>query len=90
MVEYKARSYSVGFIGDSHNKNENINSILDAHPEITEWFFLGDMVSFLPAYCGENVLSEKWFKENQKRFIGYVKGNHDHVVGRVDNSCPII
>jgi len=79
---YHAKSYNIGFLSDSHNKNDKIDEILSKHPEITEWFHLGDLVSFLNPKSKQNHLTEEWYFKNACKFVGFVQGNHDQVCGK--------
>lgn len=54
-----------------------MDKIISRHPEITEWFFLGDLVSFIGRGVNENSLTEDWYFKNKNRFSFWIKGNHD-------------
>ena len=77
MTIYQANSFNLGFVGDVHSNVTNVDKIFSLHPEISEWFFLGDLVSFINRGVNENSLTEDWYFKNKDRFVFWIKGNHE-------------
>jgi predicted phosphodiesterase len=79
---YCAKNLNIGFVSDSHNQNERINKVLFKHPEITEWFHLGDLTCFDAPGFNKNKETQAWYKENKNKFVAFLKSNHDHVTAK--------
>lgn len=86
---YKANSYNLGFVSDAHCRVHLLDKVREKHPEIEQWFFLGDLVDFQSPWCNANPDVQNWFTTNKDKFI-FIKGNHDHVTAngmiKVDHS----
>lgn len=78
---YKAKSYNLGFVSDAHCKVCLLDKVQEKHPEIEQWFFLGDLVDFQSPLYNLNPDTQAWFFKNRDRFI-FIKGNHDHMVAK--------
>lgn len=79
MLEIQVKSFPVGFASDCHGHVDKLDEIRAAHPEITQWFFLGDLVCFQKP--GNNRKAGEWLARNLNNWV-FVMGNHCAVVSR--------
>lgn len=78
MKEINITSYPLGFFGDAHGNTNKLDLIRAKHPEITQWFFLGDIVCFRKPQ--NNKKAVEWLFKNID--ILCLKGNHDEVCAK--------
>lgn len=64
--------FPIGFISDIHNNIESVKKVLIKHPEVKQWFCLGDIIDFIRPQKNDETLD--WFRTQD---IPTIKGNHE-------------
>lgn len=87
MKEIHIDSFSIGFFSDSHGQCDKIDQIIEKHPEINDWFCLGDLTSFEYPWAEKNREVQKWYFDRlnnitlpANKIKGITKSNHDWTV----------
>jgi len=65
--------FPIGVLSDVHGNIKNVKLVIDQHPEITQWFCLGDIVDDKDRFGGNQETVDWWKTCN----IITVLGNHD-------------
>lgn len=72
--------FPIGILSDVHGKLSNVTAAIEKHPEIKQWFCLGDLVDYADRFKGnENTLG--WWRECD---VPTLRGNHDRDIA---NAC---
>ena len=81
--EIKTDSYPLGFFSDCHGRVDLLDKMIAAHPEVKQWFFLGDVLCFRKPE--NNMIAGKWVEKHTSyaiKKVMFLKGNHDHVCAK--------
>lgn len=73
VVEYTIGNLPIGIISDIHGNSLPAITAINKHPEITQWFCLGDIVDYSDRF-GSNEPTVEWIKNF---LLPCIIGNHD-------------
>ncbi len=74
---FSINSYPVGIFSDCHTRMDNLAKILARHPEVKQWFCLGDIVDFIE-FDGNRATMDEWISKYSN--IPLIRGNHEEMV----------
>lgn len=70
---YSIEDFPIGIISDIHGNFKRAKDAIASHPEVKQWFCLGDVVDYTDRYKSNDAAIEWWKTTN----IPTILGNHD-------------
>lgn len=75
--DFKITEWPIGFVSDLHTNLSNLEKIITNHPEVKQWFCLGDIIDFINIENNKETM-ETWIEKYSH--IPCLRGNHEEMV----------